>query len=169
MSKERVENCLTLGPPLGSLYETKGTLSWPNGSVVDYSISIARSELDIFFQHNRTRMQQEIPLQQSIPNYGGIRWWFLCPKCRRRVSRLYKPSAVYCFFCRHCHNLTYESAQTSGSKRWNAFKAHGKKVGIPTREAARHIKLEYAPLELHQVKRPIMNTVRDRDPLALDV
>lgn len=145
MPKQRVESCFTIGPPLGSLSETKGTWRWPNGWVVDYSISTVRSELDLFFKHTGVGLRQEIPLQHTEPNYGGVRWWFLCPKCRLRVSRLYKPQDLYCFFCRHCHGLSYESSLLSGSKQWNAFKAFGKDIGMTTREATRYIRLEYAP------------------------
>lgn len=40
-------------------------------------------------------------------NYGGERYWFLCPLCYRRVGVLYKKGDY--FRCRHCHDLTYAS------------------------------------------------------------
>jgi hypothetical protein len=50
-------------------------------------------------------------------NYGGRRWWIICPlginghTCNRRVSALYLAGKY--FGCRHCHNLTYNSSQDS--------------------------------------------------------
>lgn len=48
-------------------------------------------------------------------NYGGKRWWFICPLtrngvyCGKRVGTLFKPSGNKYFGCRHCYNLTYYS------------------------------------------------------------
>ena len=42
-------------------------------------------------------------------NYGGIRWWFACPGCGRRVGVLYMVPGNNRFFCRHCNNLSYHS------------------------------------------------------------
>lgn len=44
----------------------------------------------------------------TAPNYGGKRYWWLCPSCSRRVRILYGGSH---FLCRKCKNLTYESCQ----------------------------------------------------------
>jgi hypothetical protein len=46
------------------------------------------------------------------------RWSFICPlivngrPCGRRVGKLYLPPSARYFGCRHCHGLTYTSAQT---------------------------------------------------------
>lgn len=162
MPKQRVETCFTLGPPLGPLTKTQGTWRWPNGWQVDYSISTERSELYLFFKHNGMGLQQEIPLRHTKPNYGGLRWWFLCPKCNLRVSRLYKPPQVYCFFCRHCHDLTYESSQLSGTEIRKLYQRIAKKVQTTTREVRIWTGLESNPSFVHEVKRPALNKVRDR-------
>ena len=56
-----------------------------------------------------------ILLTSTKCNYGGLRYWMLCPlvrdgkKCYRRVSKLYlTPGGMY-FGCRECLRLTYES------------------------------------------------------------
>jgi hypothetical protein len=52
-------------------------------------------------------------------NYGGIRYWFLCPLikngvlCGRRVARLYLPFGANYFGCRHCCDLTYRLRQAN--------------------------------------------------------
>ena len=56
-----------------------------------------------------------VELQATPCNYGGERWWFTCPTCKRRVGVLFYRRAVLIhgaeWACRHCHNLTYTSAQ----------------------------------------------------------
>ena len=63
----------------------------------------------------------------TTPNYGGRRWWFICPLSRddggppRRVAKLYLPPGEKYFGSREGYELTYESCQesenTAGSLR----------------------------------------------------
>ncbi len=45
-------------------------------------------------------------------HFGGVRYWFICPNCDKRVGKLFKPKSERAFWCRHCYNLTYKSTQT---------------------------------------------------------
>ena len=60
-----------------------------------------------------------VHLTTTRPQFGGLRWWFLCPltvngrPCNRRVGKLYLPTPARYFGCRHCHDLTYTSCQES--------------------------------------------------------
>lgn len=48
----------------------------------------------------------------SVPcHFGGERFYFECPTCRRRVRCLYLPYMAWRFACRRCHDLTYETQQ----------------------------------------------------------
>jgi hypothetical protein len=163
LSKSRVESCLAIGPPRGQLRETEGTWRWRFcGKRVNYSISAVDFKLRLSLSHDTGGGHQEVRLQHTTPNYGGIRWWFLCPKCSRRVSRLYKPSSSYCFFCRHCHNLTYESTQLSGTQAAKLDKALAEETQTTTREVRTWDRLHANPSAVVEVKRPAMNKVRDR-------
>ncbi|MFH2035897.1 MAG: hypothetical protein ABIJ45_05785 [Candidatus Zixiibacteriota bacterium] len=51
-------------------------------------------------------------------NYGGKRYWFLCPNCGRKCRILYLPPKSNYFACRKCYNLTYRSQQ-EGKWRWS--------------------------------------------------
>jgi hypothetical protein len=51
-----------------------------------------------------------LPLTTTIPRFGGLRYYFLCPRCRRRVGKLYD---VRGWACRRCHRLTYQSQHVS--------------------------------------------------------
>ena len=48
--------------------------------------------------------------------FSGVRYWLLCPACKRRVGKLYAPLSANEFKCRHCHNLTYRSSQTHNQR-----------------------------------------------------
>jgi len=60
-----------------------------------------------------------IDLETTPCNFGGVRWWFLCPMvrggrpCRRRCGKLYCPGHALYFGCRECYDLTYTSCQES--------------------------------------------------------
>jgi hypothetical protein len=47
----------------------------------------------------------------TYPNYGGRRYWFVCPGCGRRTTKLHisLPMGLKKFRCRKCHGLTYRS------------------------------------------------------------
>src|SRR6185369_10508511 len=63
-----------------------------------------------------------VRLVTTQPNYGGVRWWFVCPlttrgqACNRRVMKLYLPPNGHYFGCRHCYDLTYRSRQQSDKR-----------------------------------------------------
>jgi hypothetical protein len=54
-------------------------------------------------------------LVTSTPQYGGVRYWFACPRCgmRRRVLYAYPQLGRHRFACRRCHGLRYYSHRES--------------------------------------------------------
>lgn len=60
-----------------------------------------------------------ISLTTTPCNFGGKRYWFICPLslngvyCGRRVGTLYLASGGNYFGCRHCYDLSYESRNES--------------------------------------------------------
>jgi hypothetical protein len=56
-------------------------------------------------------------------NYGGGRRWLLCPRCFKRVAKLYRPLDEVLFACRQCHELTYRSTQCHDAKLDRLLKA----------------------------------------------
>lgn len=68
------------------------------------------------------RIDFKVRLTTSRPNFGGLRWWFVCPlivngkACNRRASKIYSPPGSRYFGCRHCNDLTYTSCQESDKR-----------------------------------------------------
>ncbi len=63
----------------------------------------------------KTDYDYKVQLTTSRCNYGGMRYWFICPLskngvyCGRRVGKLYLAPGANYFGCRHCYDLSYES------------------------------------------------------------
>ncbi|MCK9502441.1 MAG: hypothetical protein M0Q52_11505 [Lascolabacillus sp.] len=68
-----------------------------------------------------------IPVVFTPCNYGGKRWWYVCPlivdgrSCNRRCRIVYLPHGSQYFGCRECHRLTYESRQRHREKFYEGF------------------------------------------------
>ncbi len=60
-----------------------------------------------------------VPIRATPTQFGGKRWWFICPlvvngnACNRRTANLYLPPGAKYFGCRICHGLTYRSSQNA--------------------------------------------------------
>jgi len=86
----------------------------PDGpSSLDISYTFDASFTGTAHYHNQT-----VGVVSTPCNYGGVRWWFLCPtdsdkNCVQRCRILYLPHEheETAFGCRECHRLTYESRQ----------------------------------------------------------
>jgi hypothetical protein len=68
-----------------------------------------------------------IPVVSTLCNFGGVRWWFVCPLfvndcvCNRRCRIVYMPPGAEYFGCRKCYELTYESRQRHRDKFYEGF------------------------------------------------
>jgi hypothetical protein len=76
--------------------------------------------LRLHYRVNDEPVDYKVRLVTTKPNYGGLRWWFICPLVRvdggppRRVGKLYLPSGAKYFGSREGYGLTYTSCQESG-------------------------------------------------------
>lgn len=101
-----------------------GTLTWKRKWSKEDTMSIqARlggDEKYVALQYTQTDPDEtqkafnyKIELTSTSCNYGGKRYWFVCPlvkeeiSCQRMVGKLYKVGDY--FGCRHCYNLSYYS------------------------------------------------------------
>jgi hypothetical protein len=97
-----------------------GTLSWncgghPAGSIsYDADMRDAdNSELQLSYWRgdlpDRERVKQTVRLTYTQPNYGGRRWWMICPFRHIRVGKLYLPAVGDRFASRKAWRLAYQS------------------------------------------------------------
>ena len=105
-----------------------GTITWTNNwsgnkNSIGIAVYISESENYVRFQYTttdrntaeKTEYDYKVSLTTTLCNYGGVRYWFICPLsingvyCGRRVAKLYKAPGANYFGCRHCYNLSYES------------------------------------------------------------
>jgi hypothetical protein len=55
------------------------------------------------------QIDDKIYLAPSRPTFGGLRWWFVCPRLKRRVRKLYLPLGGRHFRSRVAYRLAYAS------------------------------------------------------------
>jgi hypothetical protein len=58
-------------------------------------------------------VEEPISFQKTNPHFGGNRWWFTCPMCKRRMGKLYLLITYRYFVCRKCCDLRYQYAPRS--------------------------------------------------------
>lgn len=110
-------------------YKT-GTLCWDNLLIVDgdiyYEIHLdyRYPYIKLEYIHDRRSYNSsyidydcKINLQRISCNFGGFRYWFICPGCFRRVVSIYFFEGR--FLCRHCHSLKYISQLLTKKLRWH--------------------------------------------------
>lgn len=138
---------------------SSGVITWThrwsgNKSSIGYSISTSVKDttgfgdhIRLFYTHTdrwsgeKSEMDFIVPLTTTPCNYGGVRYWFVCPLyknevyCGRRVGVIY--SIGKWFGCRHCGRITYASQMRGGILR-------GSSVSIPDiEEAEKEVKRHY--------------------------
>lgn len=62
--------------------------------------------IEVSYTHRSKPYQYSIQLTKTSCNYGSYRYWWLCPKCSKRVSVLY---CAGLYVCRHCIGANYGS------------------------------------------------------------
>lgn len=67
--------------------------------------------------HEREHVKQTVRLCHTVPNYGGKRWWMICPYRGIRVGKLYKPPGGDRFASRQAWRLGYNSQRVEHSQR----------------------------------------------------
>jgi len=154
-----------------------GRISWSNQWGEKFSVSVlmnTEDPADSFLNLNYTITERDtgekkdfdykVKMIQLRCNYGGGRWWFLCPyenfwglMCGKKVYKLYLPPRRQYFGCRHCHNLTYSDRQDHNHKYdfyqkflriesrmdkiWKTIKRY-QYAGEPTKRYQRYLKYE---------------------------
>jgi hypothetical protein len=104
-----VECCEVLDIARVPIEQMKAERDW--GSWQEFMIYVGPTlrDLTITATFGQPQFSQRIELQSTRPNYGGERYWFLCPTCRGRRTKLYLAKEAGAFACRTCLGLMYRS------------------------------------------------------------
>lgn len=106
-------NMTELGP-MGMLVAGMSSRIDFAGFVVEITFEPDSSRMVITHEIEGKIVSYACKLTTSTPYLGGTRYWFLCPKCDRRVYRLHKRGNY--FLCRTCHNLrSYQPKVRNGN------------------------------------------------------
>jgi hypothetical protein len=84
-------------------------------SDVKSRLAVGQQQVDVFLGRN----WYAIPLVWTNCNYGSMRPWFRCPRCSKRVKKLYWQLLFTPPACRQCYDLTYESTRIDEGTRLN--------------------------------------------------
>lgn len=137
---------LTGGPKSGEVNWTSGVVDTRSG--VGIEVSTQEGYLRIYYTQTDRHTDEEkkfdykIPLTTTPCNYGGNRYWFICPwykngnYCGKRIGTLYKGGDY--FACRSCYNLTYSSRNLSGFS-----KKFGNISNVDVEKAEQKVKTQY--------------------------
>ena len=104
-------------------------------------------------------LNYHVRLVATRPNFGGLRWWFVCPlvvngrACGRRVRKLYLAPGCSYFGCRHCLYLTYTSAQKH-DKRVDFLRRHPEMLAALLRGGVRKAGIAQLGLALRAMDWP---------------
>ncbi len=103
------------------------------------------SWLRLHYRASGEPVDYKVQLVTTTPNYGGLRWWFICPLVRRdsgpprRVAKLYLPPGGKYFGSREGYGLTYTSCQES--RNFDKLYAYlGAEMGMDARTISRLLK-----------------------------
>lgn len=91
-----------------------GTMQWSRGGRKTGDILLfilPGTGVRLVYSANGESINHLVKLDTTPQNLGGVRHWWLCPRCGRRCGVLY--GGKY-FWCRQCHNLTYQTSQSGG-------------------------------------------------------
>ena len=106
----------------------RGTLNWtcrgePSGSIRYDAIMHEPGEERVELSYargsgeDREQVCQTIRLCHTRPNYGGKRWWMICPYRHIRVGKLYLPPGGDRFASRQAWRLGYQCQRDAARDR----------------------------------------------------
>jgi len=99
-----VQHCLAVG--IAKSVRRKGD-SLPRSLLIpglyDRTVFLVISSND-----GRHSSRIRVRVTTSYPNFGGVRYWYVCPRCQRRSGKLYALETDV-LGCRVCLDLVYKS------------------------------------------------------------
>lgn len=87
-------------------YQGKESLGSASVSLVSHNQLCVRYKYRRSCEGDWVSVTDFVPIQLSTCWYGGVRLWFICPKCGKRNAIIYVDTVVA---CRDCLGLRYQS------------------------------------------------------------
>ena len=82
---------------------------------IDELVATAQRKLKLsLLKANIEALGVDITLTTSKTNYTGVRFWFLCPCCQKRVGVLYRHPIQENIGCRNCLGMYYRKQRYKG-------------------------------------------------------
>lgn len=95
---------------MAALATTHSLSNYPRLSISRYRDQLRKvktaNKIDLDYAYRGKSYKYPIQLTKTSCNYGNYRYWWLCPKCSKRVSVLY---CAGLYVCRHCIGACYSS------------------------------------------------------------
>ena len=95
---------------MAALATTSSLSNYPRLSISSYRDQLRRSgkasSIEVNYSYRGQSYRYPIQLTKTSCNYGGHRYWWLCPSCSKRVAVLYCAGT---YVCRHCIGANYHS------------------------------------------------------------
>ena len=88
---------------------TSSLNNYPRLSISQYREQLRQGNakyIEVSYSYRSKPYQYSIQLSKTACHYGNYRYWWLCPKCSKRVSVLYCAGS---YVCRHCIGANYHS------------------------------------------------------------
>jgi len=76
-----------------------------------------RYELTDYWTGEDLKIDDKVSLVTTRPPFGGVRWWFICPRSNQRVRMLYLPPGGRHFWSRRTYRLAYGSQSETAHDR----------------------------------------------------
>ena len=93
-------------PALATTHSLNDYLKLPISRYREHLRQGNAQSIEVSYNHRSKPYQYSIQLTKTSCNYGSYRYWWLCPKCSKRVSVLY---CAGLYVCRHCIGANYGS------------------------------------------------------------
>lgn len=108
------------------------------------------NKLILSYESKGKNYSYSVPISTTPCNYGGVRYWFNCPQCTKRVAKLYLKHSM--FYCRSCHALNYATQQDTklDSTRLVMYRLRNK-LGWEYDSVLMPIYKQHRPKGMHQI------------------
>lgn len=116
---------------MAALATTSSLSNYPRLSISSYRDQLRQSgtasSIEVNYSYRGKSYRYPIQLTKTSCNYGGHRYWWLCPSCSKRVAVLYCAGT---YVCRHCLSVPYGSQlQTKTDRIYSKLNALRDRLG----------------------------------------